>query len=46
MIAKDWSPSELRAMVAILIEELDAREDDQPCDGTAARRVMRGDRPG
>ena len=44
MIAKDWSASELRAMVAILIEELDSREDEAPCDGTLARLVMRGGR--
>lgn len=44
MIAADWSAPELRAAIAVLIEELDARVDDVPCDGTVMRRIASGAR--
>ena len=39
MIAADWSAPELRAAIACLIEQLDARPDPEPCDGTLMRRL-------
>ena len=45
MLATRWSGPELRAAIALLIEELDARAEGEPDDGVAMRRVMRDATP-